>query len=167
MFTSRNPIELARIDYEFGDQAPWQAPGRLAGIAPLTAPRHVRRFALAQTMSGMGMPGRTQSGMAFTINGRTFDMDRVDTRVQLGDVEDWEFLNNTSMDHPMHIHTNPFQIVRLDGSADPAWKDTVLVKAGQRVRVRTRFDDFAGLSVYHCHILDHGDMGMMGTLQIA
>ena len=166
IFTSRSPIELARINYEFGDQAPWQVPERLAGIAPLTAPRRVRRFSLAQSMSGMGMPGRTQSGMAFTINGRTFNIDRVDTRVQLGDVEDWEFLNNTSMDHPMHIHTNPFQIVRLDGSADPAWKDTVLVKAGQRVRVRTRFDDFAGLSVYHCHILDHGDMGMMGTLQI-
>lgn len=104
--------------------------------------------------------------MSFTLNGRTFDMDRIDTRVNLGDVEDWEFLNPTAMDHPMHIHTNAFQVVGPSGQAEPAWKDTVLVRAGQQVRVRTRFDDFSGLSVYHCHILDHEDLGMMGTLAI-
>ena len=105
-------------------------------------------------------------GMRFTINGRTFDHARIDTRVRIGDVEDWDFVNTTMMDHPMHVHTNAFQIVQSDGSAAPGWKDTVLVKAGQTVRIRTRFEDFTGLSVYHCHILDHEDMGMMGTLQI-
>lgn len=167
MFRSGGPFELAQINYEFGDQTSWQLPERLATIDPLPGNGKVRRFLLAQTMAGMGMPGRAQGGMAFTINGRTFDMDRVDTQVQLGDVEDWEFVNNTSMDHPMHVHTNPFQIVQSDGSATPAWKDTVLVRAGRRMRVRTRFDDFTGLAVYHCHILDHEDMGMMGTLRIA
>jgi FtsP/CotA-like multicopper oxidase with cupredoxin domain len=106
MFTSSGTIELAQISYQISDQAPWQVPDRLAKIAPLSGPRSVRRFVLAQSMAGMGMPGRAQGGMAFTINGRTFDMDRVDTQVQLGDVEDWEFVNNTSMDHPMHVH-NP------------------------------------------------------------
>jgi FtsP/CotA-like multicopper oxidase with cupredoxin domain len=165
-FRSSGPFQLARIEYESADQPLWQLPERLAAIDPLPGNGKLRRFSLAQSMGVMGMPGRARGGMAFTINGRTFDMDRVDTQVQLGDVEDWEFVNNTSMDHPMHVHTNPFQIVQSDGSAIPAWKDTVLVRTGRRVRMRTRFDAFTGLAVYHCHILDHEDMGMMGTLRI-
>ena len=47
-----------------------------------------------------------------------------------------------------------------------AWRDVVLVRAGETVRVRIRFDDFPGRTVYHCHILDHEEMGMMGTLLI-
>jgi len=167
--SANRPTELAKLVYQSGDRAPWQVPERLIPVEPLAAGRTLRRFTLGQTMGGMGMGmggGPELGPMAFTINGRRFDMDRVDTRVQLGDTEDWEFLNNTAMDHPMHIHTNPFQIVGPDLNAEPAWKDTVLVKAGQRVRLRTRFDDFTGLSVYHCHILDHEDMGMMGTLLI-
>jgi FtsP/CotA-like multicopper oxidase with cupredoxin domain len=99
MFRSNGPFELAQIDYEFGDQAFWQLPERLARIDPLPSNGKVRRFSLAQAMAGMGMPGRAQGGVAFTINGRTFDMDMVDTQVQPGEVEDWEFVNNTILDH--------------------------------------------------------------------
>jgi FtsP/CotA-like multicopper oxidase with cupredoxin domain len=106
-------------------------------------------------------------GMGFGINGRTFDPSRVDTRVRLGDVEDWDFVNPMAMDHPMHIHTNAFQIVQPDGSAEPAWRDVVLVRAGERVRVRMAFQDFTGKLMYHCHILDHEDLGMMGVLEIS
>ena len=166
-FSSNRPMELAKLTYEYGDHPAWQVPERLTEIVPLPPPNNVRRFVLGQSMGGTGIGmGSGRRMMAFTINGRTFDMERTDTQVRLGDTEDWEFLNNTAMDHPMHVHTNPFQIVRTDDELELEWKDTVLVKAGQRVRVRTRFDDFRGLSVYHCHILDHEDMGMMGTLQI-
>ena len=106
-------------------------------------------------------------GMEFGINGRTFDPSRVDTRVHLGDVEDWEFLNPMTMDHPMHIHTNPFQIIQSDGSAEQVWRDVVLVRAGERVRVRMALQDFTGKLMYHCHILDHEDLGMMGVLEIS
>ena len=118
---------------------------------------------LGQSM-GSGMMG---GGMAFGINGRTFDPSRVDTRVRLGDVEDWEFVNTMMMDHPMHIHTNAFQIIQPDGSAEPVWRDVVLVRAGERVRVRMAFQDFTGKLMYHCHILDHEDLGMMGVLEIS
>ncbi|MBL0159361.1 MAG: multicopper oxidase domain-containing protein [Bryobacterales bacterium] len=47
-----------------------------------------------------------------------------------------------------------------------AWKDVVLVRANSPIRVRTAFRDFTGTAMYHCHILDHEDLGMMGTLQI-
>jgi FtsP/CotA-like multicopper oxidase with cupredoxin domain len=166
--SSTRPIELATVTYESGERPEWQMPEQLITIDPLPLPGKMRQFVLSQ-QAGMGM-GRggmgAGMGLSFTINGRTFDHARIDTRVRLGDVEDWDFVNTTMMDHPMHVHTNAFQIVQSDGCAAPGWKDTVLVKAGQTVRVRTRFEDFTGLSVYHCHILDHEDMGMMGTLQI-
>ncbi len=161
-------IELGRIVYTGGEGRSSPIPAQLGSVSPLTNPRLLRRFVLGQSMGGLGlgMVGTRPGMMAFTINGLGFDMDRIDTQVQLGETEDWEFLNSTAMDHPMHVHTNAFQIVGPGGTAAPAWKDTVLVKAGERTRVRTRFEDFTGLSVYHCHILDHEDQGMMGTLRI-
>ncbi|PSO68531.1 MAG: hypothetical protein BRC40_17335 [Cyanobacteria bacterium QH_8_48_120] len=55
-----------------------------------------------------------------------------------------------------------------DGKPAPylAWKDTVLVAAGETVRLRVQFSDFSGKSVYHCHILDHEELGMMGTVEM-
>lgn len=138
-------------------------PERLVSIDPLPGAARIRRFVLGQGMGhGTGMMG---GGMAFTINGRTFDPKRIDTRVALNETEDWEFTNPMMMDHPMHIHTNPFQVIGSGGVPIRAWKDVVLVPARSRVRVRTAFRDFTGLSMYHCHILDHEDLGMMGTVE--
>ncbi|MEO0971364.1 MAG: multicopper oxidase domain-containing protein, partial [Cyanobacteria bacterium J06639_18] len=66
------------------------------------------------------------------------------------------------------IHANQFQVVSRDGKPEPyrAWKDTVLVQRGETVLIRIPFRDFAGKTVYHCHILDHEDLGMMGNLEI-
>lgn len=136
-------------------------PERLFPVDPLPQPSRRRSFVLGQGM-GMGMMG----GMSFSINGRTFNPNRVDTRVRLGDVEEWEFVNPSMMDHPMHVHTNPFQVVDAAGASEPTWKDVVLVRAGSRVRVRMKFSDYAGRTFYHCHILDHEDLGMMGILEI-
>jgi FtsP/CotA-like multicopper oxidase with cupredoxin domain len=94
----------------------------------------------------------------------------VDTSVQLNEVEDWELTNNGVMDHPFHLHLDPFQVISRTGilpvTPERAWKDTILVKTGETVRVRVPFRDFAGKTVYHCHILDHEDLGMMGNLEI-
>lgn len=112
---------------------------------------------------GMAM-GR---GMAFTIDGREFDAERVDTPVTVGTVEEWTVANDSPMDHPFHLHVWPVQVVARDGApvqGPPRWLDVVNVPAGRTVTVRVRFDDFPGLTVYHCHILDHEDLGMMGTV---
>ncbi|MBL8293882.1 MAG: multicopper oxidase family protein, partial [Bryobacterales bacterium] len=159
------PVPLARLRYGGLAESAWKLPLKLTGIDRLPKPSIRRVFQLGQGMGmGMGMMG---GAMSFTINGRTFNERRIDVRAALNSVEDWEFVNPTAMDHPMHIHTNPFQVV--EGSGDPAaaWKDTVLVRAGTRVTVRTAFRDHLGVTMYHCHILDHEDMGMMGTLEIA
>jgi FtsP/CotA-like multicopper oxidase with cupredoxin domain len=105
-------------------------------------------------------------------NGRTFDPERTDTIVQVGTVEEWEIVNGGGMmmmdfDHPFHIHTNAFQVVS-ENDRKPrflAWRD-VNVPMGERVRIRIPFQDFPGRTVYHCHILDHEDLGMMATIEM-
>jgi FtsP/CotA-like multicopper oxidase with cupredoxin domain len=131
----------------------------------MPAPERTRRFVMAHAMGGMGSHGM---GMGFQINGVSFDPNRIDTRVQLGSTEDWVIVNNDVMDHPFHLHVNPFQVVNSSGQlpAERAWKDTILVKAGQETKIRVTFQDFAGRTVYHCHNLDHEDLGLMGVLQI-
>jgi FtsP/CotA-like multicopper oxidase with cupredoxin domain len=88
--------------------------------------------------------------------------------VQLNTVEEWELINNGMMDHPFHIHVNSFQLISRNGIPENllAWRDTVLVPQGERVKIRISFEDFTGKTAYHCHILDHEDLGMMGNLVI-
>ncbi|MFN0104026.1 MAG: multicopper oxidase family protein [Bryobacteraceae bacterium] len=160
VFTRREPEVLAALFYEGRVEPALDLPARLVQVDPLPPPEApVRRFALNE----LGMPGR---GMRFTINGREFDHDRVDTRVRLGTVEDWEIVNRGGMDHPFHLHTNSFQILDAKGEPELAWKDVILVRAGETRRFRVRFEDFAGKAVYHCHILDHEDLGMMGVIEM-
>ena len=85
------------------------------------------------------------------------ERDRVDTQVQLNTVEDWEIVNTGTMDHSFHVHANQFHVVSRNGKPEPysAWKDTVLVRRGETVRLRIPFRDFSGQTVYHCHILGH------------
>jgi FtsP/CotA-like multicopper oxidase with cupredoxin domain len=115
--------------------------------------------------------------MAWTINGRTFRMQEVasDEKVQLNTLEEWEFINEAggmgmmggmNMPHPMHLHGMQFQVlerqgVRHEGYVDEGWKDTVLLMPGERIRLLVRFGDYPGLFLYHCHNLEHEDMGMM------
>ncbi len=71
------------------------------------------------------------------------------------------------MDHPFHLHVWPFQVVD-DASGNPTrgWKDTVNVPARASVRIRVAFRDLTGRTVYHCHILDHEDLAMMGVIDV-
>ncbi|TFC84150.1 multicopper oxidase family protein [Cryobacterium sinapicolor] len=121
-----------------------------------------RELAFAMGMGG-GMGG---GGMSFTINGEPFDGDRVDTTVQAGGVEEWLLSNSSPMDHPVHLHVWPMQLIERNGRVVQAaeWQDVVNVPAGGTARVRIAFDDFPGRTVYHCHILDHEDLGMMGVI---
>lgn len=148
------PMQLASLVYVGEAESSWDLTQSLATVEALPEASRLRSFRLGENM------------MSFTINGRTFDARRADTVVKLNAVEDWEFDNPTDMDHPMHIHTNPFQIMDANGSPIRAWKDVVVVPARSRVRVRTTFRDFTGRTMYHCHILDHEDLGMMGILEI-
>lgn len=154
------PVPLAYVQYQ-GEQSPVALPTALVPVPPLPAPDQVRELVFDH-----GYDPSTQA--QFLINGQGFDHHRVDTTVALGTVEDWIIINNAGMDHPFHLHTHPFQVVSRNGQPDPypAWRDLVNVPPYSQVRLRIPFRTFAGKTVYHCHILDHGDQGMMGTVAV-
>lgn len=166
------PIELLTLEVT-GDRAADAGPVppglvlRDLREEPVAA-RRTLDFAMGMGMGGMmgGMRGPGQM-MSFTIDGRPFDAERTDQRVRVGTVEEWTLTNSSPMDHPMHLHVWPMQVVTEAGRevAAPRWLDVVNVPAFGEVTVRVAFDDFAGRTVYHCHILDHEDLGMMGTLE--
>ncbi|WP_082803668.1 MULTISPECIES: multicopper oxidase family protein [unclassified Anabaena] len=154
------PTVLATVNYD-SPVKPAALPKKLAAIPALPTPQQVRRLELNHGMAA-GM------GMVFLINGQPFEHQRIDTQVKLDTVEDWEIVNTGMMDHPFHLHVNHFQVISRNDQPEPyrAWKDTVLVPRGETVRIRIPFRDFPGKTVYHCHILDHEDLGMMGNLLI-
>ena len=118
--------------------------------------------------------------MEWTINGRVFEMMAVaeDEIVHLHDTMAWEWINNTPIPHPMHMHNVQFQVVQRtvpatssyatinQGLVDTGWKDTVLVWPGERVKIAMTFGPHAGMYMYHCHILEHEDMTMMRNYMI-
>lgn len=151
---------LATFHYEGRAGRIWEIPQRLLSFPAITAMGlPVRTFKLGMGMMGMG-------GMASFINGEGFDANRIDTHVTLGSVEEWLYVNETMMDHPMHLHTNLFQVLEPGGTPERAWRDILLVKANSTGRFRVQFRDFTGKAVQHCHILDHEDLGMMATVLV-
>jgi FtsP/CotA-like multicopper oxidase with cupredoxin domain len=102
------------------------------------------------------------------INGRHMDMSRVDISAKLGATEIWKIENIVGMDHPFHLHGFQFQVIERNGKPEPyrSWKDAVNVPKHESVRFIVRFDDFPGKWMFHCHILNHEDMGMMGILEV-
>jgi len=117
---------------------------------------------------GMGMMGRGSGGSAFTIDGRGFDPNRVDQTVASGAVEEWTITNTSQMDHPFHLHVWPMQVLSIGNTPVQAatWQNVVNVPAGGSTVVRIAFEAYTGRTVYHCHILDHEDNGMMGVLEV-
>lgn len=161
---SGEALPLATFTYSDSSQNELAAlPTQLIPMEPLPAAQNTRRIELSMRMSFI-------RGMAFTLNDKTYSADRTDIQVPLNTVEEWEIANVDSdmMDHPFHLHAAPFQVVSRNGQPEPysAWKDTVLVRGGETLRIRIPFKDFAGKSVYHCHILDHEELGMMGVIDV-
>ena len=123
------------------------------------------RREISMTM-GMGGRGGMGGGMVFGFDDRPFDIDRIDQSVTTGTVEEWTIRNPTTMDHPFHLHVWPMQVVEEDGQSvdEQTWRDVINVPAGGSTTVLVDFASHPGRSVYHCHILDHEDAGMMGVV---
>jgi len=149
---------------------------------PLPVPTATRRFVLNDMgmmmggggMAGMeGMPGHGggANAMAFGINGQPFAMDRLDAQIARGQTERW-IVAGQMMGHPFHIHGVRFRVLSENGGAPRAentgWKDTVFVEG--EVELLARFDQPASAGspfMFHCHILEHEDLGMMGQFTVA
>lgn len=124
------------------------------------APDGRREITMTMGMGGMG------GGMVFGFDDRPFDGERIDQSVTVGTVEEWLIRNPTTMDHPFHLHVWPMQVTKDNGRPvdELMRRDVVNVPAGGSVTVLVDFARHPGRSVYHCHILDHEDAGMMAVV---
>jgi FtsP/CotA-like multicopper oxidase with cupredoxin domain len=135
----------------------WGAPVELAAPANATGPE----LELEEETIKDGQDVR------FTINGKPFpEVPPIAGRE--GDVQVWTIHNETEMDHPIHLHGMFFRVLDVNGVA-PAhigWKDTVNVPQKAKLRFVVQYGD-PGVWMYHCHILEHAERGMMGELHLS
>jgi suppressor of ftsI len=106
----------------------------------------------------------------FFINHQTFDPARVDVTVPLGSIEEWTIRNASDELHIFHIHQLPFQVISVNGKpvAFDGLVDTVNVPIHGEVKIRLAFTDpiIVGRFLFHCHILEHEDKGMMAQIEV-
>lgn len=165
-------LDVLRVRIDRAGPAPRPLPAKLSTISwpRIEAAANARTPRVIRLEMGRGQ---------VTLNGRVFDMENVaaDEIVRLGATEVWEFANAGPMPmaHPLHVHNLQFKVIERmhdsrfaavyatmrAGLVDEGWKDVVIVMPGERVRVLMQFTDHAGLYLYHCHILEHEDLGMM------
>jgi blue copper oxidase len=132
-------------------------PASLSAIVPLSNPVRTRTF----SFDGMSK-----------INGKVYDMNRIDFQVPFGEVERWRFTTSGNAPHPVHVHGASFQVVSRSGGRNATfawergWKDTVLLEDNETVDVMIRFDGYRGKYLLHCHKLEHEDMGMMSNFEV-
>lgn len=129
-----------------------------------------RTFDLQMNMGPRVMMGLVSSHL---INDKVMKMSRIDEQVKLGATEIWEIRNNSFMAHPFHIHDVQFQILDRNGKppapVERGRKDVVVVNTGETVRLIMKFEDYSDPKspyMYHCHILEHEDAGMMGQFTV-
>ncbi|CAA9891787.1 Bilirubin oxidase [Candidatus Methylobacter favarea] len=151
-------------------------------LTPITAlqVKHAENAANPRTIA------LSMQHMSALLNGRSYKMNDIqpDEIIPVNSLQLIEFDNGfdggmqgmmMSMPHPMHVHGEQFQIVKREvnlrfndsrasvasGFIQSGWKDTVLVMPGEKVTILKPFNDFKGLFMYHCHNLEHEDLGMM------
>lgn len=144
-----------------------------SALAPIELPAVLRPIADLGPATDRQSVVLSSSGMGgtFLINGRTFDMNRIDLETVVGRVELWDIVNTSFMDHPIHIHGTQFQLVGrtvrglFTPATYPAWFDTVNVPAGETIIIKTR-QNLPSKRMVHCHLLPHEDAGMMAVLDV-
>jgi len=113
---------------------------------------------------------QSKDGTQYLLNGKIFDHDRIDIRVPLGSTEKWTIKNDTDDLHVFHIHQMHFQVVEINGvpQTDHVYLDNVRIPERGEVKIIIPFTEsiILGKFVYHCHVLEHEDKGMMGVIQV-
>ena len=137
-----------------------------APVAPIEIPATLRKIPVLDTAQSTAV--RTIVFSQGLINGKKMDMSRVDVSTKVGATEIWQIENVVGMDHPFHLHGFQFQVIDRNGVPEPyrAWKDMLNIPKHSSARIIVRYDDYPGKWMFHCHILDHEDHGMMGVLEV-
>ena len=106
-----------------------------------------------------------KNGMNFLVNNK-IHID--DNPVKAGELQIWEISNTSLMDHPFHLHGDFFQVIEENGKAPEyrAWKDTYNLTPGSKIKIAWMPDHRPGMWMYHCHILEHHESGMMANFEL-
>lgn len=168
----RQSFSLLKFKVDRTENSNFTLPSTLSNVSTLNPSLSVktRTIDIAQTIGGEGGHG----GMGrHSINGKIFEMERVDETVSAGTTEIWKFDNSAGDEiHPMHIHGVQFQVLERTGgrnviiASEKGWKDTILLMPGEKVSLIMTFPDYTGVFVFHCHNLEHEDDGMMLNYKI-
>jgi FtsP/CotA-like multicopper oxidase with cupredoxin domain len=117
----------------------------------------------------------SMSGGRGYINGYDFDVKPYVATSQMNTYEIWTLVNQSNMDHPWHQHTNAGQVLSISGgdaayaklyTQTPARKDVVIIPKMGSVKLLMPVLDYCGMAMFHCHILEHEDIGMIGIWDI-
>jgi blue copper oxidase len=161
-------VPIMRFEPTSAAAATKQIPISLIEPASADANRAIRHreFLLDSGICGGQRPTEIGTLPGLCINGKTHDMARIDVETALGTMEVWKILSR-GMAHPFHLHGASFKVLSLSGAPPPAhlagWKDVVLVE--DEAELLVKFSQPATPEhpfMYHCHILEHEDAGMMG-----
>jgi len=184
MMGGDNELNIMKIDARQAKQSTRKTPQILRTSSFQLDQKNVtqtRKFSLQMGMMGGGMGGMMNrmgggggaAGM-FRINGKSMDINRIDFQVKANSTEIWEITNDSPMAHPFHVHNVQFRILDRNGKrphpSESGLKDVVLVPGHHsRVRILMKFPEYSDAKVpymYHCHILEHEDQGMMGQFTV-
>ena len=135
-------------------------PQRLRTILPLAS----RDIVVNRTIK-LSVGPSLKHGIDFLVNGETHAQDKP---VVAGELQVWEVRNASLMDHPFHLHGFFFQVFEINGKAPEyiSWKDTINLKPLSNVKIAWMPDNRPGQWMYHCHILEHHEAGMMGHFEV-
>lgn len=165
------PLQLLQIPYNSGANRfpsviePLLEIAPPAAAAPLPLPQ---RLATVERLDPAAAVTRRRLRMAMAFLTPDGHPHLEPIRPRLGDLELWEIENVDTQDHVFHLHVWPFQVWRRNGveTPYPAWRDTIDLRPGERVEILIPFRGFAGKAVFHCHIAEHGDAGMMSIVEV-
>jgi FtsP/CotA-like multicopper oxidase with cupredoxin domain len=137
-----------------------KVPQRLRTILPLAS----RDAGVNRTIK-LSVGPSLKHGIDFLVNGETHAQDKP---VVAGELQVWEVRNASLMDHPFHLHGFFFQVLEINGKAPEyiLWKDTINLKPLSKVKIAWMPDNRPGQWMYHCHILEHHEAGMMGHFEV-
>jgi len=168
-------FDIMKIAAPAGSSSTMAIPDKLVALPDWqnVTPVNRRQFRLEMPMGPRMMMSRFTGGDPFSINGQSMDMDVINARVKANTFEIWEVGNASMLAHPFHIHNTQFRVLARSGGGTLATeyglKDTVLVEPMGRVRLLIPFPEYSDSErpyMYHCHILEHEDGGMMGQFTV-
>lgn len=161
----------------------WYLPTPRRGMA-FTAPQQLVTIEPPSTLARPDIPKALVPSAAFPVKEASierevilslfnictsfFDPNRVDIRTRLGAREIWRVRNVDLMDHPFHLHTWHYEVLDVN-DVPPAYRahrDMFNIRSGDTVRIGIHFTEHTGRTLYHCHLAEHTDRGMMAVLQV-